>query len=216
MEAHFNNFDYVVLGIMALSCLFAFFRGLVREILSLVAWIGAGIITVYYFPMAAEKMQPYFKNPAMAAAIGGTGLYIVALMGFAIINMLIIKTIRSGGESGMLDNLLGLVFGGLRGAFIISLGFFLLTMALPDKEYPIWVKDAVTRPYVEKGAMLLAKAAPDYLHDLASMQKRAAERLQAQHNGQPTEENSDRDENGYSRATSRQLDRLIDSTESTR
>ena len=41
IETHLNLFDATVLGILALSCLFAFFRGFVREILSLGAWIGA-------------------------------------------------------------------------------------------------------------------------------------------------------------------------------
>ena len=33
IETHLNVFDAGVIGIMALSCLFAFFRGFVREVL---------------------------------------------------------------------------------------------------------------------------------------------------------------------------------------
>ncbi len=62
IETHLNIFDAAVLGIMALSCLFAFYRGFVREVLSLGAWIGAGIITIYYFPQVAEKLQPHFQK----------------------------------------------------------------------------------------------------------------------------------------------------------
>jgi membrane protein required for colicin V production len=100
VEAHLNIFDAVVLGIMGLSCLFAFFRGLVREILSLAAWVGAGIITIYYFPAASAKLAPHFKSAAVSAGIATVGLYIGALAVFGIINMFLIKSIKSGGEAG--------------------------------------------------------------------------------------------------------------------
>ena len=58
IETHLNILDASVIGIMVLSCLFAFFRGLVREVLSLSAWVGAGIVTLYYFPAVAEKLHP--------------------------------------------------------------------------------------------------------------------------------------------------------------
>lgn len=213
MEAHLNTFDYVVLGVMALSCLFAFFRGLVREVLSLIAWVGAGVITMVYFHGVAEKLTPHFKNPMVAASIATIGLYLGSLICFGIINMIIVKSIKSGEEAGMLDNLLGLIFGGLRGALIVSLGFFLLTVALPGKEYPEWIEKAVTRPYAEKGALMLAAAAPKYLRELSAVQKKATEEIKArreQSNESPAA--GGQEENGYSRTTTRQLDRLIDST----
>lgn len=202
IDTHLNIFDSVVIGIMLLSCLFAFFRGLVREILSLVGWIGAGIITVNYFHPVAEAMQAHFKSPTMAAGVAAIGLYIVALMGFAIINMVIVKTIKQGGESGMLDNMLGLVFGAARGAFIISLGFFLITTVVPKDEYPDWIKESVTHPYAEKGAILLTRLAPESLNEISSLQKKAQEDFASRKKDQGT---------GYSRDSSRQLDRMIDS-----
>jgi membrane protein required for colicin V production len=36
-----NAFDLVVLGVIVLSGLFALMRGLVKEILSIVSWVGA-------------------------------------------------------------------------------------------------------------------------------------------------------------------------------
>jgi len=206
IETHLNIFDCVVLGILALSCIIAFFRGLVKEILSLVAWIGAGIITAYYYAPVAAKMQHYFKSEAVAAGASAIGLYIVALIGFGIVNMIIIKTIRQGGEKGMLDNTLGLVFGAFRGAFIISLGFFLITIALPEKEYPAWIKESITHPYAEKGAIILTRLAPEYMSEASSLQKKAV--AQARDRMQDQED----DGTGYSRSTERQMDRLIDST----
>lgn len=173
IETNLNMFDTTVFIIMALSCLIAFFRGLVREILSLIAWVGAAIVAMYYFAPAMEKMKPHFANEAMAAGATAIGLYIGALFCFSLVNWMLIKVIKQGGEAGMLDNMLGLGFGALRGAFIVSLGFFMLTMVLPEKETPAWLADSITRPYVEKGATLLASASPEYLRDISALREKA-------------------------------------------
>lgn len=177
IQAQMSMFDVVVLSVMALSMLFAFFRGFVKEILSLGAWIGAGVVTIYFFPEAAKYMKPYFKSETVAAGFATLALYIGSLMIFSIINMFIMKFVKQGSDIGMLDNLMGLMFGAFRGALMVSLGFFLLSVALTEKEYPEWLEKSVTRPYVEKGARLLAKAAPQYLQDISSLQKKAADKV---------------------------------------
>ena len=179
IETQLNLFDAAVIGVMLLSCLFAFFRGFVREVLSLGAWIGAAVVTVYYFPEVAAKLQPHFKSQVGATGVGTLGIYTCALIAFSIFNAVILKFVRSGKEVGMLDNLLGLFFGVARGALLISLGFFILTMAMPEDEYPDWIKTSLSRPYAEKGALFLAKAAPEYLREISHLQKKANEELEA-------------------------------------
>lgn len=219
--AHITGFDDVVIGIMIFSCIFAFFRGLVREILSLIAWIGAGVITIHYYPSVAANLHANFKNPVAADIMAIAGIYIAALMGFAIINMVIVKSIKGGEGSGMLDNLLGLGFGALRGALILSLGFFLLSIALPKSEYPDWLKQSVTRPYLEKGATLLAQAAPQTLRDISLLQQRAIEKAQSSSTpaadnamapGGASTEGPPMDNFGYSNNNAQQLDRMMNNT----
>lgn len=174
IEAQLNYLDMAVVTIMLLSCVFAFFRGFVREILSLGAWVGAGIVTVYGFSSVAELLEPHFKKPMVAAAFGTLGLYIGSLLVFSMINSTIRKFIKSGSDVGILDNVLGLVFGAARGALIIALGFLLITLAIPEnKKEPVWLEKALTRPYAARGALFLARIAPSYLQDIADFQKKA-------------------------------------------
>lgn len=215
IEEHTNMFDMCVIGVMALSCLFAFFRGLVKEILSLAAWIGAGIVTIYYFPLVAEKLQPHFKSGTLIMLMSTVGLYVAALVVFAIINMIILKTIKGGGGGGMLDNLLGLVFGAVRGALIISLGFFLMSHALPpkdSKDYPEWLKESKTRPYAEQGAAVLAAAAPKYLEEVKKLERQSEKPSSNNDYGREVHIEED-DNSGYSRTTQRNLDRLMGGTD---
>lgn len=178
VDAQLNYFDMAIYSIMALSCIFAFFRGFVKEILSLIAWIGAAFITVRFFPEASEKLQPHFAKPLAANIVATLSLYFGSLIVFAIFNRIIIKVLKSGTEIGWFDNFLGLAFGALRGAFIISLGYLLITVVIKDENRPEWLEKAKTRPYVEKGALMLANIAPKYVEELSNMQQQAKDRAQ--------------------------------------
>lgn len=210
IETHLSLFDAVVVGILLISCVFAFFRGFVREVLSLGAWIGAGIVTLYYFPSATEKLLPYFKTPVVAAGFATLGLYLVALMGFSLINMFIIKFLKSGDEVGPTDNILGLIFGAMRGVFIVTLGFFLLVVALPEKEYPDWLKASVTLPYVEKGTAVLVSVAPEYLRDMAAFQKKTAADVKQGKGLWNREPEDHAGDSAYDEESAERLDRMIE------
>lgn len=164
LNAQLNVFDTVVLAILGLSTLIAFFRGFVKEILSLGAWAGAAAITVYSLPYVTELVKPHFAHETMASGVAALGTYITALVCISLLNSVIFKFLKEGSDVGMLDNLLGLGFGALRGAFIISLGFLLFSLIINKDQYPEWVEQAQTKEYVEKGAQLLSKIAPSYLN----------------------------------------------------
>jgi membrane protein required for colicin V production len=193
IEAQLTYFDAAVIGIMALSCMFAFFRGFVKEVLSLGAWIGAGIITLYYFRDVAALIKPHVKTDMVAGGLATLGLYIVSLLGFSIINSLIVRMMKEGGDIGILDNSLGLLFGAFRGAFIISLGYFMMMTVMTEDNAPTWLKHAQTKQYAEKGAIILGRAAPDYLVELTSLKDKILENKES---GQSIVDLVRSDENG--------------------
>lgn len=122
-----------------------FFRGFVKEILSLGAWIGAGIITLYYFRDVAEVIKPHVKTEMVAGGLATLGLYVLALLIFSLINSMIVRMMKEGGDIGILDNSLGLLFGAFRGAFIISLTYFMMMTVITHENEPKWLKDAHTK-----------------------------------------------------------------------
>jgi membrane protein required for colicin V production len=183
IQTQLSILDAAVIGIMLLSSLFAFFRGFVREVLSLGAWIGAGLVTIYYFPYVSEALRPHFKSQIGAVGISTLGIYTVALLCFSLVNMLILKFVKSGSDVGILDNTLGLIFGLFRGAVIIALGFFLFTIAVPEREYPQWLTTSQTYPYVEKSAAMLASVAPEYLREISTLKEKIDDQQVDLHSG---------------------------------
>lgn len=210
IEAHLNMFDAVVILVFLLSTLLAFFRGFVREVLSLGAWLGAAIITVYAFEPVSEMLKEHTSKPAVAYLLAGLGTYIVVLLGISIVNAVLVRYIKSGSDVGMLDNMLGLGFGALRGAFIISLGYLVLTLVVDEESPPDWVKEAQTRPFAQKGALFLASIAPGYLEDISSL----SERIRASKEGEEEAEQPEalpEDSEGYSRQQRKLLEKMMDS-----
>lgn len=206
VDAQLNIFDTIVIGILVLSSLIAFFRGFVREVLSLGAWVGSAIITVYFFPDVAKWLEPRFTNPMLATGAAVVGTYITALLVISLINAIILRYVKAGNEVGLLDNMLGLLFGAARGAFIISLGFLLMTLVV-GKEYPVWVEEAQTREWVEMGAQALANVAPEYLEEADDLQRDVTERVKKAKEDS-TQSGGDK---GYKYMNVKDLDRLIDS-----
>ncbi|MFA6920736.1 MAG: CvpA family protein [Gallionella sp.] len=162
-----NLFDLIVFGIVGLSAMMSFFRGFVREVLSLGAWVGAALITVYAFPAVAEMLKPHVKNEAVANGFASLFTFMGALIIISIFTGLLRKLFKSGSDIGLLDNGLGLVFGAMRGALLVAVAFFVFGLTTAKADYPDWMKGALTLPYVEAASTWVAAAAPEYIKDIS-------------------------------------------------
>lgn len=171
VEASLNWFDLCVFSVIALSVLLSFVRGFVRELLSLGTWIGAMMITLYAFPQTLKLIKAYISTEVIAGGLAATGTFMLALITLSIFNMFLMKFLRKGRDIGMLDNCLGVLFGLVRAAALLSLGYFILSLVVSDKDMPEWLATSKTRPYVASGAELLAKLAPAYINDITPIGK---------------------------------------------
>lgn len=172
-QLNMNLFDVIVFGVIVLCCMLSFFRGFIRELLSLLAWVGASFITLYCVMDVAALIQPYVKKPVIAAIFASLGTYFVALMVISILTSILLKYLKAGSEVGSLDHVLGLAFGFLKGSLIICLGYFLMSLVMNKEDYPAWMKTAITLPYVEKGTAVMVKMMPDYLKGITTMAEKA-------------------------------------------
>ncbi|OYW13140.1 MAG: hypothetical protein B7X02_02755 [Rhodospirillales bacterium 12-54-5] len=173
----FNLFDLTVGLVIVLSALLSFFRGFVREVLSLGAWMGASIITLYAFPHVAKLLGHYIHNPTLASGFAAMLTFMFALIAISIMSGLLLKFVKSGADVGLLDHGMGLMFGLARGVLIVAIGYFIFSLAVNKNETPEWMKGSITRPYVARAAHAVAKLAPSYIDELAGDAKKKAEDL---------------------------------------
>jgi membrane protein required for colicin V production len=157
-----NALDLAVLGVIALSAIFAFARGFVRETLSIVAWVGAAMATIYGFNQVYGLVIRFVATPLLADLVAGAGLFVISLIGLTILTGYIARFVHSTALSPI-DRTLGLIFGLLRGAVLVSLAYLLLDISLPQNDRPGWIKQAKSEPFLAQGADVLRGVLPESL-----------------------------------------------------
>lgn len=155
----FNLIDLIVVTVIVLSGVFALARGFVKEVLSIISWVGAVFATLYGFNIASAVARRFIGAPLIADAVAGGALFLITLFALSFVSGLISNRVR-GSAAGSVDRSLGFVFGLLRGFVLISIAYLALSWVLPPAEQPTWVRAAKTMPLLERGAGLLASFAP--------------------------------------------------------
>jgi membrane protein required for colicin V production len=154
-----NALDIIVLAVIALSALFAFARGFVKEALSIAAWVGAALVALYGLPHARPFAKQFISSPMLADVAAGAALFIVSLIILSIITSMIAGTVKNSALSAV-DRALGLVFGIVRGVLLVCVGFIALSWAIRGSDEPTWMRDARTRPFLASGAEFLKSFIP--------------------------------------------------------
>ena len=176
-----NALDLAIIAIIALSAVFAFARGFVRETLSITAWVGAATITLYGFNMASTVIVRFVTTPLLADLVAGAGLFVISLILLTIATGYLARFVDSSALSPI-DRTLGLIFGLVRGVVLVSAAYLLVDISLPQNERPPWIRDAKTERFLVKGADMLRDALPESLQirsvGLASDTQRTLERAQ--------------------------------------
>ena len=157
-----NAVDLAVLAVIALSAVFAFARGFVREALSIVAWAGAALITLYGFNDTSAIVAHFVRTPLLADLVAGAGLFLVSLIGLTMLTGFVAGRVKSSALSPI-DRTLGLVFGVVRGAILVSLAYLVLDISLPQTGHPGWLQDARTRTVACAGRGHFARLIPESL-----------------------------------------------------
>jgi membrane protein required for colicin V production len=133
--ASLNEVDAIILVIAGLSCLFGIWRGLVKEVLSLVTWIAALTLARLYSGLLADFMSSLINNEGARYVAAFAIVFVLVMMMGTLINHLISKLLNFTGLK-LVDRLLGGAFGVVRGAVIIVVILF-ITGAFVN-ETPQW------------------------------------------------------------------------------
>jgi membrane protein required for colicin V production len=153
--------DGVVLAVLALSAVVAYFRGFVREVLSVAAWIGAAAAAILFRGEVSPLLETSVQPPWVAEALAAAGIFLVVLILLKFLTAAIANRVQDS-ILGDVDRALGLAFGLARGAFVVILAYILAGMAVPSTEqWPEPVRNARLLPLVVEGAQWLAVRMPE-------------------------------------------------------
>jgi len=145
-------FDWGVLGTIALSTLFAFFRGVIREMIALVAWVAGFVAAIAFTPVVGGWLPEIGSYPLIRYIVAFTAILIGALLLGALVAYPLARAIRAAGL-GFVDRFLGAIFGLGRGLLLVLL--FVLAAGVTSIPRAEWWQNAVlAAPLVEAALML--------------------------------------------------------------
>ncbi len=113
-----TGFDYIVLAVLGVSALLGLMRGLIKEVLSLLAFAVAVLAAVWWGGMAASALAPFIANDYLRAAAGYGGVFVIVLLLVGLLNVTLAGLVQRTGLTPA-DHGLGALFGLARGALIV-------------------------------------------------------------------------------------------------
>jgi membrane protein required for colicin V production len=140
----FTWVDWAIVAVIAVSSLISLKRGFVKEALSLLTWIIAGVVAWMFGGALSVYLDRFIETPSARVIAACIILFVVTLLVGALINFLIGELIRVTGLSGT-DRFLGMVFGAARGALLVVVLVGLLSLAPVQED--VWWQQSMLLPH---------------------------------------------------------------------
>jgi membrane protein required for colicin V production len=148
-----NWVDYAVFGVILISALAGWGRGLIREVISLGVWIVAGVVAWLFHAQVAELLVPYLSQPSVRLVAAFVGLVMLTLIVGAVLGAILSALVDRAGLAGI-DRILGLGFGAARGVVIVAMAVYLAALT-PVKEDPWWQESTLITDFQDVATWLI-------------------------------------------------------------
>lgn len=152
--------DYAVLGVFAASLVVGAWRGLVREVISILGWVIAFLSANLLAGPLGPAMPQVIPSPELRVAVAFVAVFVGALIATSLVGLLLSKIVNAVGLAGI-DRTLGALFGTARAALIVVAAAVLagLTSA-PRQAY--W-RDSASGPLLAQAVGMLKPLLPQTL-----------------------------------------------------
>ena len=148
-----TTFDIIVFSILGLSVVLSLFKGLVKEIFSLLSYLGGYLMAAHYQQSFAQVFIEIIPSKAIAKLIAFIAIYIFTAIIIALIGRVFRSMIISATKLSIFDRLIGGVVGFGKGLIII------VAIIYPIQFFPNisqkLTQDSQTAPYLAKVLQLI-------------------------------------------------------------
>jgi membrane protein required for colicin V production len=140
-----NLFDMLAIVILAFCVIRGMFRGLIKEISSIIGVLGGFYAAYTYYTFPAGLLSRWVSDPAHVNIVSFLLIFCIV---FLVISMLgvVIKYVLNIAFLGWFDRICGIGFGLLKGILLVSVLLIIFTAFLP-KGAPL-VKESVLAPHM--------------------------------------------------------------------
>lgn len=157
-----NAFDWTVIVMVLLSSAMGFARGILREIFTALAIVGATFAVLASFSFTPMGLlQPPWLEVVVVAAV----TFVVVFIVIGIVTKSLAALLHKSAEITAIDRGAGLAYGFIRAALIVVLAVVLVRQITPpDRSPPALLTEAKLYPVLQKGAAALEVFIQDKRH----------------------------------------------------
>jgi len=137
-----NHADWIIVAIVAISGLISLWRGFVREALSLVIWIAATSIALFFSDLLSGHLAVWIDTPSLRKVAAFVILFVATLIVGGLISHIIAALVKMTGLTGT-DRVLGMVFGVSRGLLIVLALLILVPPIVPINQDLWWTESSL-------------------------------------------------------------------------
>ena len=168
-----NPFDILMIVIMGYSLVRGLFRGMVKEISSVIGVFGGFYAAYTYYAFLAKWLSRLIHDVSYLNILSFLVIFCCVLIIVSVLGV-IIKYLLNIAFLGWVDRIGGLVFGIIKAILIISVLFISLTAFLPKGSS--FIKNSVMAPHVAWISENMAKAVSkqmkqDFMTKLGELKK---------------------------------------------
>jgi len=139
-------FDLLVLLVMGASCVLGLLRGLLKELLSLIAYVLAFLAAVWWGASVAAWFEPWISHALIRMGVAYGLVFLFALFLVGLVNLATSVLVQKTGLTPA-DRGLGLLFGLLRGLLVVFVAVVLIGHT--ELTHEAWWQDAMfSRPAI--------------------------------------------------------------------
>ena len=168
-----NPFDIIIIVILGYSLVRGVFRGLVKEVSSIIGVLGGFYAAFTYYTMLGKPLSGLIKEPAYLNILSFLIIFCTVLIIVGVLGI-IIKYLLNIAFLGWVDRIGGVGFGLAKGVLIASVLFITLTAFLPKGS--AFLKNSMLAPHVswvsEKMVKVVSKEMKqDFMAKLGELKK---------------------------------------------
>jgi membrane protein required for colicin V production len=155
-----SQFDLIVIMLLAVSGLIGCLRGAVREVMTVLAFLIAVVTAVFSLKVSGPILRHWVHTPWMANIAAALVVFVAVYLLARILGARLVHNVRRLDSLSLLDRVVGLGFGLIRG--LVLLGVFQLAFhaATPAERMPNWITGAQLYPLAVDSGRALRLLAP--------------------------------------------------------
>lgn len=110
--------DYAVAGVLVFCILWGLWRGLVREVVSVLGWVIGFLAANLFAGPLAPMLPSQIPTPELRLAVAFVAIFVGSLVITTLVGLLLAKMVKAVGLEG-LDRTLGALFGTAKAVLIL-------------------------------------------------------------------------------------------------